>query len=246
MPNRILIVDDEPDIRAVMRLALEGRDYAIDEAGSGEEVLARLPGTRWDVVLLDQRLPGIDGLQTLKGIRELDRGCTVIMVTAFASIDLAVEAMKLGAGDFVQKPMTPETLRAAVAAALSKVRGEWVAPPVPAGTGSYAWQVWTMNGFHVVDARAPVSPTEHRFELIQGRDGPPHPVTVRVAPGVVAAASEACGRSMDGDGRFWMHQGGLALARYVWSNAGAPPDGRLSIDALTPDMVRDALAGSED
>ena len=75
------------------------------------------------------------------------------MVTAFASIDLAVEAMKLGARDFVQKPMTPETLRAAVSTALSKARGEWAAPPATCCPRDRAWEVWTMNGFHVVDAR---------------------------------------------------------------------------------------------
>ena len=181
MPNRILIVDDEPDLRTVMRLALEGRDYDLEEAGSGEEVLARLrEGARWDVVVLDHRLPGIDGVQTLQGIREIDPTCTVLMVTAFASIDLAVEAMKLGARDFVQKPMTPETLRAAVATALSKARGEWVPPPTPLVAAHRAWEVWTMNGFHIVDARDPVSPVEHRYEIVQGRDGPRHPVTVRL------------------------------------------------------------------
>jgi DNA-binding response OmpR family regulator len=246
MPHRILIVDDEPDIRAVMRVALEGRDYDIEEAGSGEEVLARLAGgPRWDVVLLDQRLPGIDGLQTLKGLHEIDPACTVVMVTAFASIDLAVEAMKVGARDFVQKPMTPDTLRAAVMAALSMARGEGVAPPVPAAAGGRTWEVWTMNGFRIVDAQQPVSPSEHRFELVRGRSGPSHPVTVRFASSVVAAASEASGRQLAGDSHFWMRQGGLALTHYVWQHAGAPPDGRLAIDQLSREMVRDACAGSD-
>ena len=72
-----------------------------------------------DAVLLDQKMPGIDGLQTLKRLKERRAGGCVIMVTAFASIELAVDAMKLGATDFLRKPMTPETLRAAVAAALA-------------------------------------------------------------------------------------------------------------------------------
>ena len=218
----------------------KGADYDLEEAGSGEEVLARLrEGTRWDVVVLDHRLPGIDGVQTLEGIRELDPNCTVLMVTAFASVDLAVEAMKLGARDFVQKPMTPETLRAAVSTALSKARGEWVPPPTPLPTHR-AWEIWTMNGFHVVDARDPVSPVEHRYEIVQGRDGPRHPVTVRFAPRVVEEASAESGRALAADSQFWMRQGGLALAHYVWAQAGPPPDGRLDVEQVTGELLREA------
>ncbi len=240
MPNRILIVDDEPDLRTVMHVALEGRGYDLAEAGSGEEVLARLrEGARWDVVVLDHRLPGMDGVQTLEGIVDIDPTCTVLMVTAFASIDLAVEAMKLGARDFVQKPMTPETLRAAVSTALSKARGEWVPPPSPL-PAHRAWEVWTMNGFHIVDARDPVSPVEHRYEIVQGRDGPRHPVAVRFAPNVVERVSVEGGRALAADRHFWMRQGGLALAHYVWAQAGPPPDGRLEVDEVTGEMLREA------
>ena len=246
MPNRILIVDDEPDLRTVMHIALEGRGYDLEEAGSGEEVLARLrDGVRWDVVVLDHRLPGIDGVQTLEGIRELDPSCTVLMVTAFASIDLAVEAMKLGARDFVQKPMTPETLRAAVSTALSKARGEWVAPPTPLVPTHRAWEVWTMNGFHIVDARDPVSPVEHRYEIVQGRDGPRHPVTVRFAPRVVEEVSAESGRALAADSQFWMRQGGLALAHYVWAHAGPPDDGSLDVDRVSNEMLREACEAAD-
>ena len=63
----------------------------------------------WDAVLLDQRMPGMDGLETLRQLKERDLEGRIIMITAYASIELAVEAMKLGATDFVRKPMTPET-----------------------------------------------------------------------------------------------------------------------------------------
>jgi DNA-binding response OmpR family regulator len=241
MATRILIVDDEPDLRAVMRLALETRDYAIEEAGSGEEALARhASGDRWNVILLDERLPGLDGLDTLAALRDREPDALVIMVTAYASVDLAVEAMKAGATDFVQKPMTPDTLRRAVSAALSKTRGAWVAPPSPAAEGTRAWEVWTLNGFHVVDARAAASPTEPRFELVQGRDGPSMPVSVAFGAGVVAAASRAAGRDLAADASFWVRQGGLALAEYVWACAGAPPAGRLVVDRLSRTVSRAA------
>jgi DNA-binding response OmpR family regulator len=240
MSIRILIVDDEPHIRAVMRIALEGRDYEVHEAASGEEALElRAPLPRWDAVLLDERMPGLDGLETLKALRERDPGCVVIMVTAYASIDLAVEAMKLGATDFVQKPMSPDTLRAAVAAAVSKARGEWTPPASPRATRPHPYQIWTMNGFHVVDAAVAISATEHRFDVVRGRDGPSSPVTVSFTKDVVKAASDYAERPLDGDSQFWLKQAGLALAQYVWANAGPPAGGRLTVDALNRDIRRE-------
>jgi len=97
-----------------------------------------------------------------------------------------------------------------------------------------------MNGFHIVDACDPVSPVEHRYEIVEGRDGPRHPVTVRFAPRVVEEASAETGRSLAADSPFWMRQGGLALAKYVWAQAGPPPDGRLDVDRVTGDLLREA------
>src|SRR6185369_6974530 len=95
--------------------------YEVGEAGDGEQGLEAFgDGSAWDAVLLDQRMPGMDGLETLRRIKHRDASARVIMSTAYASIELAVDAMKLGATDFVRKPMTPEIVRNAVAAALSK------------------------------------------------------------------------------------------------------------------------------
>src|SRR5207253_8039852 len=108
---KLLVVDDEAHIRQMMRLTLESSGYAVDEAASGEDALGRFGGDgTYDAVLLDQKMPGIDGLETLKQIRRRVSDACVIMVTAFGSIELAVDAMKLGATDFLSKPMTPETL----------------------------------------------------------------------------------------------------------------------------------------
>ena len=116
---KLLIIDDEAHIRLMMRLTLEAAGYQVDEAATGEEGLARFgDGTGYAAILLDQKMPGIDGLQTLVRLKALKPEVCVIMVTAFASIELAVDALKLGATDFLRKPMTPETLRAAVSAAL--------------------------------------------------------------------------------------------------------------------------------
>ena len=118
---RVLVVDDEEHLRRVMRLTLEASGYDVAEAGDGEEALRLFgDGSSFDATLLDQRMPGIDGLETLKRMKAHRADACIIMVTAYATIELAVDAMKLGATDFVRKPMTPETLRHAVAAALAK------------------------------------------------------------------------------------------------------------------------------
>ena len=116
---RLLIIDDEPHIRRMMRLTLEPSGYEVDEAADGQAGLDKFrDGSDYDVVILDQKMPGLTGLETLQRLRDRAPEARVLMLTAFASIELAVDAMRLGATDFLRKPMTPETLRGAVAAAV--------------------------------------------------------------------------------------------------------------------------------
>src|SRR4029453_17539688 len=128
---RILVVDDEEHLRRMMRLTLEAAGYEVEDAADGVAGLALFgDGTRFDASLLDQRMPGMDGLEVLRRMKLQRSDAVVIMVTAYATIELAVDAMKLGATDFVRKPMTPKTLQHAVAAALAK-RERAGAPPTP-------------------------------------------------------------------------------------------------------------------
>ena len=121
MKTRLLVIDDEDHIRRVMRMTLEAAGYEVGEAADGARGLEAFgDGSTWDAVLLDQRMPGMDGLETLRRMKERKADARVIMITAYASIELAVDAMKLGATDFVRKPMTPEIVRNAVTAALAK------------------------------------------------------------------------------------------------------------------------------
>src|SRR5215510_6616100 len=146
MSNRILIIDDEEHIRRMMRLTLEAAGYEVGEASDGEEGLCLYAdGSTWDAIVLDQKMPGIDGLETLRRLKKLNPDARVVMATAYASIELAVDAMKLGATDFVRKPMTPKVLRNAVSAALSKSTGQVDSTPQP------LIQTITMNGFTIVD-----------------------------------------------------------------------------------------------
>src|SRR5439155_23629355 len=111
--------------------------YQVDEAADGQAGLDRYrDGTEYDAVVLDQKMPGLDGLETLQRIKDGRPDGCVLMVTAFASIELAVNAMRLGGTDFLRKPMTPEMLRSAVAAAIASGRSaprlrRGAAPPTP-------------------------------------------------------------------------------------------------------------------
>jgi hypothetical protein len=166
------------------------------------------------------------------------------MVTAFASIELAVEAMKLGATDFIRKPMSPETLRGAVDAALTKARGEWPAAAVPSAPAATErpFEIWVTNGFRVVHRGDGNSAAEQRFAIIRREPAFEREVTVQFTPGVVSATSTEAGRSLESDRVFWRRQAGLALTHYVWSHAAAPPEGRLVVDALTRDLLIAARA----
>src|SRR4051812_47969502 len=106
--SRILIVDDEPGIRQSLKGAFEDEGFSTDTASSGEECLQKLEETPCDLVLLDIWLPGIDGLETLRRLRERFQDIRVIMISGHATIATAVTATKLGAYDFIEKPLSLE------------------------------------------------------------------------------------------------------------------------------------------
>src|SRR5271157_1946117 len=110
----VLIVDDEPSIRLMFHTVLQSAGYDAVEAGDGPSALARLHESSPDVVLLDLKMPGMDGMETLRQMRDRGDDTTVVIVTAHGSIADAVAAMKLGAVDFLTKPVTPDGLRRVV------------------------------------------------------------------------------------------------------------------------------------
>lgn len=120
MNKRILVVDDEKNIRMTLKQCLKGEKYDVELAVNGEEGLKKLKEESFDLVLLDIKMPGLTGMEVLKRLREIGNNVKVIMMTAYGTIDRAVEAMKLGAIDFLSKPFTPEEIRKIVNDVLSR------------------------------------------------------------------------------------------------------------------------------
>lgn len=108
---KALIVDDEKNIRLTLSKCLQYMDVASDEAINGEEGLEKFNSGDYDLVILDLKMPGMGGLEVLKIIREEDKKTPVVIVTAHGTVDVAVDAMKLGAADFMQKPFTPKEIQ---------------------------------------------------------------------------------------------------------------------------------------
>jgi DNA-binding response OmpR family regulator len=119
-PACILIVDDEPNVRFVFRTALETEGYAIDEAEDGLNALDRLEQSRVSLVLLDLQMPVLGGMEVLRRLRDTGNDVPAVIITAHGSIPDAVAAMKLGAIDFLSKPLTPNDLRRVVREVLAR------------------------------------------------------------------------------------------------------------------------------
>lgn len=233
MTRRILIIDDEENIRRVTRLTLEAAGYEVNEAGDGERGLEAFgDGGDWDAVLLDQRMPGMDGLETLRHIKERQPDARVIMATAYASIELAVEAMKLGATDFVRKPMTPEILRNAVAAALSKQtqrRASTVAPTSKDISTGPLIQTLTMNGFTLFESEgAWQAPNERRF-TVKSPSGEEHEVLVEIDEEAVGYVERMTRRRLPAGSSFWTTQAQRILSDYLWREGKVPPARMLKV-----------------
>ncbi|HWC03939.1 MAG TPA: response regulator [Methylomirabilota bacterium] len=118
---RVLVVDDEEGPREAIRMILKPR-YQVFTAGSGEEVLAVLPGLRPDLIFMDVKMPRMDGVQLLERVKALDSGVEVVMITAYASLDTVQRAMRFGAMDYLVKPFAPRELQEAAERALARRR----------------------------------------------------------------------------------------------------------------------------
>lgn len=117
-PVRVLLVDDEPDVLAALSPALQRRGLRVATAPGGVEALESLRRERFDVVVTDLRMPGMDGMDLLRAVRELDQTVEVIILTGHPTVDRAIGAMRDGAFDFLVKPQP-------IGALVSRIHDAW-------------------------------------------------------------------------------------------------------------------------
>jgi DNA-binding response OmpR family regulator len=114
MSRRVLVVDDEPSVCDVLKEFLQSCGYEVEVSYSGDEALAAYQREKPDVVLLDVRMPGKDGIETLGELKAIDASATVIMVTAVHKEEVVKQALAAGAADYITKPINPQSLELAI------------------------------------------------------------------------------------------------------------------------------------
>ncbi|HEX5475600.1 MAG TPA: sigma-54 dependent transcriptional regulator [Vicinamibacterales bacterium] len=122
MKARILVVDDEAEIRRSLRMILEYDGYDVQEAATGPEAIALIEHEAPDLVFLDVKMPGMDGLEALQRIRQTNDALPVVIVSGHGTVSTAVEATKLGAFDFIEKPLASERVLVTIRNALDSTR----------------------------------------------------------------------------------------------------------------------------
>jgi len=171
MSMDVLIVDDEGNIRRMLRMLLESEGWDVREAGSAEEGLLEAEQRAPEAVLLDLMLPGMSGLDALPRMADVAPGVPVVMMSGRATLSDAVEATRRGAFHFIEKPLTPETVLVTLRAALEVSRARDLTRALTAEIGPEAEMVGrtpTMN--RVRDLVRKVASTDARV-LITGESG---------------------------------------------------------------------------
>jgi DNA-binding response OmpR family regulator len=130
---RILVIDDEPVIKEVLQIAFEEASWQVTKADTGEEALRRLRDGEFDVLVVDKNLPGMSGVDFIREVRKQNRVIRVLMITAYGSVESAVETLNLGIDAYLEKPFPDvyDVVRA-VKAAMARFDSRWLdAPPEP-------------------------------------------------------------------------------------------------------------------
>ncbi len=236
----ILIIDDETNIRLMMRLALKHAGHDVEMAADGlDGMTSYADGRKFELVILDQRMPGMYGIDVLRKIRDLKPDAKVIMVTAFGTIDLAVEAMKYGATDFLRKPFSAETLRGAVAAALDPATTKSV--PVEEDLKP-SFAMTTINGFRIHGRPEAAEHKEGDISFhftLSDPEGTSRTCEVTLPAFVIELAKAATDREeLPGGIRFWHALAEEVVANYVWQQGEFPPDSGIRVDDLTSGLKR--------
>jgi len=187
MSSKILIVDDEEAVRFFIADALSRAGWKVHEADSGETALAALSEQPFDVMLLDLRMPGMGGLAVMRQAKERWPGVIIIIMTAYASLDSAIEAVRQGAFDYLRKPCSVDDIMSCVNRAMAKKEAQVrqiqpntdLTPPTQTTTGTFIHS-GTLKidlGAHTVllnDQQIPLTPTEYGLlEILAEEVGQP-------------------------------------------------------------------------
>ena len=171
MSRRVLVVDDEKGIREALRQLLEYEKIEVQTCASGSEALQRYPEFRPHLVLLDVKMQGMDGLEALRKIRELDAHAQVVMISGHGSIQTAVEATQLGAYDFLEKPLDTDRILLTLRNALQHVDLASENVRLKAEVHAQYEIVGSSRGVkHMIERIERVAPTAARV-LITGENG---------------------------------------------------------------------------
>jgi len=122
--RRVLVVDDEPVVTRGCRRILAGAGHRVDAAATGTEGLRRAVSGDFDVVVTDLRLPDLDGMELVRAVRDRRPEVAIIIITGYGTVPSAVEALKLGAADYIQKPFTPKRIRETISRLSAPCRRE--------------------------------------------------------------------------------------------------------------------------
>ncbi|WP_415714219.1 sigma-54-dependent transcriptional regulator [Maridesulfovibrio sp.] len=169
--KNVLIVDDEPSLRMLIRAVLESDGWTVHEAQSGEQALEILPGLTLNAALIDMRMDGMDGMTLLKELNSIMPGLPVIMLTAYGNVNSAVVAMKHGAFDYLTKPADNEELKAVMAKALDYSRLVDENEKLKSAAGATVDMIGSSQGMlHVKDLIEQAGPSEATI-LVLGESG---------------------------------------------------------------------------
>ncbi len=130
-PYRVLVADDEPNFRNMLTFFLEQHDFVCSQAGDAESAMVIARDEKFDLIVMDVRMPGVSGIEALKAIKQDDPAQPVMMITGMTEKDTAEEAMTLGASDFVTKPFSLHDMLGRIDEAIARGAESTEPPPTP-------------------------------------------------------------------------------------------------------------------
>lgn len=225
----------------MIKLALDHSGYQVDTASDGAEGLEKYAdGKAWDLVLLDQRMPGMPGIEVQREIFRRNPEARLILITAFGTIDLALEAIQAGASDFLRKPFTAETLRLAVQSALERPTENCSAVPVNRVCREFTRTTFNGFGFELESEQSDDHIGDLTCTFSVHRSTEPGTEVRVILPAYVMELVKChtdC-EHVPGGHRFWIAMCEESLANYLWQHAAAPEGGVLRIEDLSSSLQR--------